>query len=61
MKKKIAIPAESGKLCAHFGHCEKFYVAVIDNNKIKEEQEITPPAMTHWTPKLFIHLGYSPG
>ncbi len=43
MEKKIAIPVEKGKRCAHFGHCEKFYVAVIDNNKIKEEQEITPP------------------
>ncbi len=36
MEKKIAIPVEKGKPCAHFGHCEKFYVAVIAINNIKE-------------------------
>ena len=36
MKKKIAIPAESGKLCAHFGHCEKFYIADVENGEITD-------------------------
>ena len=43
MKKKIAIPAEKGKLCAHFGHCEKFYIADVENGEITKEEEITPP------------------
>lgn len=43
MEKKIAIPIEGGKLCAHFGHCEKFYMAVIEDGKIKNQVEIVPP------------------
>jgi len=44
MKKKIAIPIENGKLCSHFGHCEYFYVATVNDGKIELEQDITPPA-----------------
>jgi len=41
---KIAIPTMSGKLCAHFGHCEEFAIVEAD----KESKEIinttaTPP------------------
>ena len=43
MEKKVAIPVENGMLCAHFGHCEKFYIAVIEGDKIKNELEIIPP------------------
>ena len=43
MNKKIAIPIEDGMLCAHFGHCEYFYVADLDNNEIVKEEMITPP------------------
>jgi len=43
MNKKIAIPMENGKLCAHFGHCEYFAIVNIENNEIKDIQEITPP------------------
>ena len=34
MNKRIAIPVEDGMLCEHFGHCEYFYVADLENNKI---------------------------
>ena len=44
MKKKIAVPIENGKLCSHFGHCEYFYVATVNDGKIELEQDITPPA-----------------
>ena len=43
MEKRIAIPAENGMLCAHFGHCEYFYVADIKDNEIVKEEMITPP------------------
>ncbi|MBA4418872.1 MAG: chromosome partitioning protein ParA [Syntrophus sp. (in: bacteria)] len=41
---KFAVPTNEGKLCAHFGHCEKF--AIIDANEqgaILNETYITPP------------------
>ena len=44
MTKKIAIPMENGALCSHFGHCEYFEIATIQNNKILEIIEKTPPA-----------------
>jgi predicted Fe-Mo cluster-binding NifX family protein len=28
---KIAIPVADGKLCMHFGHCEKFALVDVDN------------------------------
>lgn len=44
MIKKFAIPTENGKLCAHFGHCERFAIIETDDNSIINEQYITPPA-----------------
>lgn len=44
MKKKIAIPMENGKLCSHFGHCQYFAIATVENRKITDMQEQTPPA-----------------
>lgn len=43
MNKRIAIPVEQGMLCDHFGHCEYFYVAEVENGAIVKEEEITPP------------------
>jgi len=42
---KIALPVASGKLCMHFGHCEKFLIAEIDEDTktIKSKEEVTPP------------------
>jgi len=44
MKKRIAIPLESGILCAHFGHCEEFAILDVENDIITGETRITPPA-----------------
>ena len=41
---KIAIPTVSGNLCMHFGHCEKFAIFTIDDNKITSREDLTPPA-----------------
>lgn len=44
MKKLFAIPTENGKLCTHFGHCEKFAIVETENSKITGEKYLTPPA-----------------
>ena len=43
---KIAIPIAEGKLCAHFGHCQKFAVIEIDteDKKIISRNDLVPPA-----------------
>jgi len=41
--KKIAIPLENGRLCAHFGHCQQFAIIEVVNESIAAETYITPP------------------
>jgi len=43
MDKRIAIPMENGKLCAHFGHCQYFAIVDVKGNVIETIDEITPP------------------
>ena len=43
MNKKIAIPTTGGILSAHFGHCEKFAIYDVADNKITKEEFVTPP------------------
>ena len=42
---KIAIPTAQGKLCMHFGHCEKFAIVTVDEDSksIANIEMITPP------------------
>lgn len=42
---KIAIPLAEGKLCMHFGHCEKFAMVEVDPvaRKILGREDIAPP------------------
>ena len=42
---RIAIPVASGKLCMHFGHCEKFSVFDIDADTkvISAKEDLDPP------------------
>lgn len=43
---KIAIPIADGKLCMHFGHCQRFALAVLDDagRSIDKISYLTPPA-----------------
>jgi len=41
---KIAIPTANGKLAMHFGHCEKFTIVNVENNKVVSTEDATPPA-----------------
>ena len=43
MNKRIAIPIENGLLCPHFGHCQAFAIISIEDQKIQEIKEVTPP------------------
>ena len=42
---KIAIPMADGRLCMHFGHCERFAVLDVDEagKRILGTQMLTPP------------------
>ncbi|MCP4632190.1 MAG: ATPase [candidate division Zixibacteria bacterium] len=42
---KIVIPIAEGKLCLHFGHCEKFVLIEIDMQKktIVNKTDLNPP------------------
>ena len=43
MNKTFAIPVTDGLLSSHFGHCQEFYFAKVENNQIVEERMQTPP------------------
>ena len=43
MEKLFAVPTIGGKLCQHFGHCEKFAIVEIRDDKVIGEEFITPP------------------
>ncbi len=43
MKQTIVIPVTDGVLSSHFGHCEEFYFASVEDKKIIEEHMQTPP------------------
>jgi predicted Fe-Mo cluster-binding NifX family protein len=42
---RIAIPLADGKLCMHFGHCERFALVDVDpaEKKILKREDIVPP------------------
>jgi ATP-binding protein involved in chromosome partitioning len=42
---KIAVPTAEGKLCMHFGHCEKFVIVDVDDTTktITGKDEVVPP------------------
>ena len=54
MDRLFAVPTENKKLCAHFGHCESFAVLEVEDNKIVNENYITPPAHQPGTYPAFL-------
>ena len=42
-KKRFAIPTINGKLCSHFGRCEKFAIVEVEGQKIVNEYHLDPP------------------
>mgnify|MGYP006309442697 CR=1 FL=1 len=43
MKQKIAVPVVDGYLSNHFGHCQHFFIAEVDNGAIQQISEEEPP------------------
>jgi len=40
---KIALPVAENKLCAHFGHCDKFAIFEVQGEKIINKTLVVPP------------------
>ena len=40
---KIAVPVAEGVLSSHFGHCEQFLFATVENGKISKMEKLIPP------------------
>lgn len=58
MKKKFAIPTLNDKLTAHFGHCEKFAIVDVDDDKVIKEEFVTPPVHQPGVyPKFLADMG----
>jgi len=58
MKKLFAVPTENGKLCEHFGHCEKFAVIEVENNIIVKSAYVEPPVHQPGVyPKFLADMG----
>ena len=60
MNKLFAIPTIDEKLCAHFGHCEKFAVVETEDQKILNLKFFDPPVHQPGTyPRFLSGLGVS--
>lgn len=58
---KVAVPLAEGRLCNHFGHCEKFAVIQVKEGLIGEPELHTPPPhepglLPRWLGDLGVHL-----
>ena len=40
---KIAVPVAGGMLSSHFGHCEEFLFATVENGKLTKTENLVPP------------------
>ncbi|MCF8331330.1 MAG: ATPase [Bacteroidales bacterium] len=58
--KKIAVPTINGNLCTHFGHCQKFAIITVENDKIVKEEMAEPPVHQPGVYPRWLHeLGVS--
>jgi len=54
MKKLFAVPTLDGKLCQHFGHCEKFAIVETEDKEIKNVEYHAPPVHQPGTYPRFL-------
>ena len=60
MKKLFAVPTVNKKLCAHFGHCEKFAIVETNDQNITDIDYHTPPVHEPGSyPKFLADKGVS--
>jgi len=54
----FAVPTIDQKLCAHFGHCEKFAIVTVEDDKIISENFVSPPVHQPGTyPRFLAGIG----
>lgn len=41
---RIAIPVANNELCLHFGHCQAFALLDLEDQRVKRQQTLNPPA-----------------
>ena len=41
---KIAMPTVDGRLCLHFGHCERFAIVTVESGEVMGTELLEPPA-----------------
>jgi len=54
MRKLFAVPTINGKLCAHFGHSEKFAIVETKDQKVSNVEYVTPPVHQPGTYPRFL-------
>ena len=54
MKKRLAIPTDNGQLSQHFGHSPLFVFYDIEDGKIINKEEKTPPPHAEGTIPMFL-------
>jgi len=60
MKQLFAVPTANEKLCAHFGHCEKFAIVETENQNIINIKYQSPPVHEPGAyPKFLADMGVS--
>ncbi|HHV35987.1 MAG TPA: dinitrogenase iron-molybdenum cofactor [Syntrophomonadaceae bacterium] len=40
---KVAVPSEGNNICAHFGHCESFTIAEVEDGKVINKKTLDAP------------------
>ena len=43
MKTKVAVPTKNSNVDDHFGHCEYYTIFSIENNEVKDSEELKAP------------------
>lgn len=55
---KVAVPSQGADICAHFGHCESFIIAEVEEGKVISKQTLkAPPHEPGLLPRLLAGEG----
>jgi ATP-binding protein involved in chromosome partitioning len=55
---KVAIPSQDKMVCAHFGHCESFTIAEVEDGKVVNKRTLqAPPHEPGLLPRLLAGEG----
>lgn len=55
---KVAIPSQDNMVCTHFGHCESFTIAEVEDGKVSSKRTLqAPPHEPGLLPRLMASEG----